>query len=665
MSKKSERSMYPDSARGGKSGIRAPSMGQSDRHEGLSKPTMEAHDNRTQMTNPSMTGPAQVEPGKLRVLVELRVPKGQEAAAREMAADLSASSFQVDRSYQPVPMVSPKAKGESLASVADGTVVVRGTIDEAKLAALEAQANVVKVWRDPQIAPFEKSPMRKSKAVIVKPVPAFGPCAIPPCDCDPGTPKGAIADVALYLGVDQIWSSGVHGEGIVVGIVDGGITAAGRVSGGTIPRVIGGWPSDWGTVARWGGHGNMTSTDALGMAPQAQVYDLRISDGDAVSNALSAFQWAIDQHRADGTPHVLSNSWGIFQEAWDPGYARDPDHPFTRKVVEALDEGILVLFAAGNCGDTCPDGRCDTDVGPGRSIWGANGHTRVMTVAAVNKDEQYVGYSSAGPAALDPHKPDFCSITHFTGFFTSDSGTSAATPIAAGVVALLKQGNPALTQDAAKGALMSTAKDIGAPGWDQYSGAGIIQGKAAFDAISRPSVWNDWESLGGYCLSGVATASWAFNRLDSFVIGADHAMYHKWWDGVQWNDWENLGGYCLNGPGAVSWGPNRIDTFVIGSDNAMYHKWWDGVQWSDWENLGGYCLSGVAAASWAANRLDCFVIGSDHAMYHKWWDGVQWNDWENLGGYCLDGPGAVSWGPNRIDTFVIGSDNAMYHKWWG
>jgi hypothetical protein len=41
-----------------------------------------------------------------------------------------------------------------------------------------------------------------------------------------------------------------------------------------------------------------------------------------------------------------------------------------------------------------------------------------------------------------------------------------------------------------------------------------------------------------------------------------------------WYGWESLGGYCLEGPAAVSWGPNRIDTFVIGGDQAMYHKWW-------------------------------------------------------------------------------------------
>jgi subtilisin family serine protease len=291
-----------------------------------------------------------------------------------------------------------------------------------------------------------------------------------------------------------------------------------------------------------------------------------------VSDALQAFQWAINQHQANGTPQVLTNSWGMFQKAWDPDYCTNANHPFTRKVVEALDEGILVLFAAGNCGGTCPDGRCATDTGPGKSIWGANSHPRVITVGAVNKNEQFVGYSSQGPGALDANKPDFCSITHFTGYFTSDSGTSAATPIAAGVVALLKQAKPALTQDQVKAALKSTAKDIGPVGFDQHSGAGIIRAKAAYDALAQPATWKGWENLGGFCTDGVGVSSWAANRLDTFVVGNDRQLWHKWFSGG-WSGWEPLGGNLYSNPAAVSWGPNRIDVFGIGGNRAMWHKW--------------------------------------------------------------------------------------------
>jgi subtilisin family serine protease len=418
------------------------------------------------------------------VLVEMRVQTGTPGAfALEMAASMDVPAFQLDPDFEAVPMSPSPDQVASLAAAGEEVVIVRGMVEEDKIQELEEQPNVLKVWRDTPIAPFAAHQAEEEEPVHLMPTAPMGPCPIPTCDCNPGTAKGTIADVAQYLGVDHIWARGHRGQGIVIGIVDGGITAAGRVPGGTIPRVIDGWRSDWGKKADWGGHGNMTATDALGMAPQAQIYDIRISGADFISNALAGFQWAINRHRANGTPHILSNSWGIFQESWDQDYARNPNHPFTRKAVEALNEGILVLFAAGNCGGTCPDGRCDSDSGPGKSIWGANGHPRVMTVGAVNKNEQFIGYSSQGPAALDPHKPDFCSVSHFKGYFASDSGTSAACPVAAGVVALLKQAQPSLTQDQAKQTLMDKAKDIGPSGWDQHSGAGIIQAKAAHDAV--------------------------------------------------------------------------------------------------------------------------------------------------------------------------------------
>ena len=94
---------------------------------------------------------------------------------------------------------------------------------------------------------------------------------------------------------------------------------------------------------------------------------------------------------------------------------------------------------------------------------------------------------------------------------------------------------------------------------------------------------------------------------------------------------------------SVSWGKNRIDYFVVGSDHAVYHKWWDGSQWgpslTGYEDLGGYAISKVTAVSWAKNRLDIFVIGSDHAVYHKYWNGSSWGPsltgYEYQGGYII------------------------------
>jgi serine protease AprX len=43
----------------------------------------------------------------------------------------------------------------------------------------------------------------------------------------------------------------------------------------------------------------MCATDALGMAPEVKLYDLRIED-DTISSAVFNFDWCIRQHRQVG-----------------------------------------------------------------------------------------------------------------------------------------------------------------------------------------------------------------------------------------------------------------------------------------------------------------------------------------------------------------------------
>lgn len=437
------------------------------------------------------------EKNRVQVVVEYTKPKNTDSRDLTLTRDLMQHGFELDTEYGAIPVTPTPDMIRSLDSRGMDVVIVRGRIDKNKIKNLEAQPNVVKVWEDTAgIRPFEN---KDDNFIQISSVDR-GLCPIPPCDCDPGTPKGTINDVAKYLGVHEIHADGIKGQNIVVAIQDGGITAEGRPikskdtndtnwPGKLIPNVVDGSTSDWGTTGvDWEWHGNMCATDVLGIAPDAKLYDLRIT-GDTLSSAYKNFDWAINRHKLDGTPHIITNSWGYYQKEWDPNYTTNPDHFLTRKVIEAINEGIIVLFAAGNCGgNPCADNRCGSDTGQGKSIWGANGHKQVITVAAVNKNEQYVGYSSCGPAALDPNKPDFASITHFTGFFDSDSGTSAATPIAAGVIALLKQKSPSVNQDEVKNVLMTTAKNKGGSALKIFLGAGIIQAKAAYDKISKQTV---------------------------------------------------------------------------------------------------------------------------------------------------------------------------------
>jgi len=314
------------------------------------------------------------------------------------------------------------------------------------------------------------------------------------------------------LGVDRVWAEGYDGRGVVVGVVDGGITARGRdinpAELAAIPqapatgRVVDGWPFDWGTTALgWGQHGNMTAFDVQAVAPGAALWDLRIWEPGGVfniflSNAVSAYREAIDSYRLRGQPQILSNSWGLYDRETNPAYAAlDQNSDFALMVEEALDEGILVLFAAGNCGGLCPfRPPCGTtSEGPGESILGVNGHPRVMTVGAVNLEDDWCGYTSQGPSVLygAARKPDFCAYTRFKGYFPGadpilrdfDGGTSAATAVAAGVVALLKHKRSDLTQREVMAVLAETAEDCWIPGFDRDSGAGIIRAKAALDRL--------------------------------------------------------------------------------------------------------------------------------------------------------------------------------------
>jgi subtilisin family serine protease len=434
-----------------------------------------------------------------RVLVELRVPADTNMQAFAGTGLVELPGFTLDQSYQPVPSSPPTdALAASLAASNERVVLIRGEVDEAREEELRRTPNVVGVWTDAQIEPFQGScelgipgfPSFEEalQAENVSPfsVQTASPC--PPTDCQSTVAKGTIADVAKYLRCDRLWEKGIRGTGIVVGICDTGVDKT------KIPAVIGGWTADpaYPPGTDPGGHGSMCATDVLGMSPDAKIYDIGILKSNQpswsgfLSDAIAAYQWALGQYRTNGTPQILSNSWGLFKAYEAPDYANDPNHPFTRKVVEVMDAGIIVAFAAGNCGEVCPDRRCATN-GPDKSIWGANGHPKVITVGAANIQEQWIGYTSQGPASLDPNKPDFCAPSHFKGYYSSDSGTSAACPVCAGVIALLKSHFTGLTQNQAKETLQKTAKNLCATGWDPNSGYGMIQAEAAFNFLVGPS----------------------------------------------------------------------------------------------------------------------------------------------------------------------------------
>ena len=188
---------------------------------------------------------------------------------------------------------------------------------------------------------------------------------------------------------------------------------------------------------------------------------------------------------------VISNSWGMFSPTWDfppghPGnYSDNPAHPFNVIVASLETDGADILFAAGNCGRDCPDGRCS--IGTARPICGANSHPAVISVAGVDVTKARVGYSSQGPGRLSGQKPDLTTYTHFvgSGVYPEDGGTSAACPVAAGVVAAIRSKYPAgrLSPMQLRTLLFRTAQDRGGLGFDYDYGWGVLDSVALLAAL--------------------------------------------------------------------------------------------------------------------------------------------------------------------------------------
>src|SRR5438034_970536 len=235
-------------------------------------------------------------------------------------------------------------------------------------------------------------------------------------------------------------------------------------------------------------------------APDAQILDYALLKSQAgtwaafLSDGIAAFADLIERVGAAPGRWVVNNSWGLFDRLNDApigspeNYSANPDHPFNQITGSLVAAGADVFFAAGNCGADCPDGRCGTgDTGPGASIHGANAHPDVVSVAAVTVTDRRLGYSSQGPGALYSRKPDLAGFSHFkgSGIYPADGGTSAASPVAAGVAAALRHrfATERLAPAQLKGLLQRSARDLGGDGWDYDLGYGVIDAAAALKAL--------------------------------------------------------------------------------------------------------------------------------------------------------------------------------------
>lgn len=404
-----------------------------------------------------------------------------------------------DKTFPPVELphlipteepINPKDVGLRLAFDEEPkglTYLVRGVVeDEAALKTLEQSAtgksNVIQVYADVKI---------ESQLIC------------------PGSPAmGTDSDIEKLLCVQRMHECNMDGSGVLVAIVDTGFNVEYLLSRGKRPNfdVARSWA--WNPTVTPGSvpvdHGTMCAYDACIAAPKCTLLDIVLLRplsappggslmGALLSDAVLAYRHLLNimlapRRPGEGYSMVVNNSWGMFHPSWDfpvghPGnYSDNPNHPFNRIVAALEISGADILFAAGNCGRDCPDGRCQGVTA--MAIYGANSHPQVLSVGGVDISKERVGYSAIGPGRLDRLKPDICGYTHFrgSGVYSADGGTSAATPVVAGVVAAVRSklpydpGTPDTSPAAIRNMLIKTAEDRGLVGYDFEYGWGIVNG---------------------------------------------------------------------------------------------------------------------------------------------------------------------------------------------
>lgn len=221
--------------------------------------------------------------------------------------------------------------------------------------------------------------------------------------------------------------------------------------------------------------GGNASGKFIGAAPRATIAVAKVFDksGSAQDDGiLKAMQWIMDPDgnpATDDVPRVVSNSWGSSQMSktyWDVVY-------------NWRAANIYPLFAAGNSGPSP------------KTVGTPGGFPHAVAVGASTSADKIASFSSRGPVSWDGVtfiKPDVSAPGENIysampgGKWASKSGTSMATPLVAGVIALLYQAKPELSIDEITQILETTGKDLGDPGKDNVFGSCRID---AYQAVTR------------------------------------------------------------------------------------------------------------------------------------------------------------------------------------
>lgn len=285
-----------------------------------------------------------------------------------------------------------------------------------------------------------------------------------------------------YYGIDRARAKGYTGEGVTVAMIDGKVnTSVPELAGANItvktPCTINSSPA---VETHGTGVASILVSADYGVAPKVSLlaYQMNLgADGDTPgqdcldsgSALRSEGVWLLNQAMNDGAQIInvsASSDDGNDRMKWT--------------VARAMSNGVIIVAAAGNDGNN--------NDALSMSKWSG-----VVGVTAISVDGTRQDYSSWGQGVVTTSIGGPVLFRNIeTGANDTVSGTSVASPIVAGVLALAKQRWPEATSNQLLQLLVKTGLNPD-HGWNKYTGFGGIDPGAILN--TDPSQFPDENPL--------------------------------------------------------------------------------------------------------------------------------------------------------------------------
>ena len=290
---------------------------------------------------------------------------------------------------------------------------------------------------------------------------------VEPEEITPNDPMYADEWQLPRIAAPAAWASTTGSSSITIAILDTGVDGTHE---DLAPKMVPGWnvynnnsnASDvYGHGTKVAGTAAALSNNTQGVASVAwncKIMPIRISDtsGNATYSAMaSGLNWAADHGaRVANISYIASTSSTVKSAA----------QYFQSK-------GGVVVSSVGN--NSTFDSTSDNPY--------------ILTVSATDQTDTLSYFSNTGNN-VDLAAPEGAYTTTMGGGYTYAGGTSIASPIVAGVAALVMSANPNLSGAQVQDILTKNADDLGAAGWDSSYGWGRVNASRSVAAATGGNV---------------------------------------------------------------------------------------------------------------------------------------------------------------------------------